>query len=1387
MASIDTLSAVESQEEKEEQDEKFKKHPILLFFHDERLETEFEQKRSKTRRQMVSLVMFHVNTIFMTLYHRLLQVEWDTSKFVACLAMPFILGTATVVLHYLPSTKAFFNKHYGLVVILTVLPVHICLAIVDITDELEASPGHRCPAHASACPHHAADSEAQGWVMISTFILNLLCPVLFKYQLVINLSRFLIHTVATCYFPSGTEVYGCIIILFAVQAGTLSLAYVFESQLRSTMVQDLELQEDKLRIASILSTVLPPRLILKQFSIPLIEKYEDVPVLFCSFDKQAVLHSVGPQAFFDTLEAIYTLFDEAVACAGMWKVEHVGEDYVVSSPGVATQDPKDNTPEARREHAAAIANLALALVREGNSFAQSKLGGSAGAGSRRNTPSNIDFKFKAGIHNGPLIGGVAGRTRRFYRLFGETVVMAARMCHHCETGRVQVSGAFDMLLGSQGPSRSAGRLISVKGKQGKLMTHYLSPAATRPLVLQRTPKPESPSGNAEHYKQLSIQLSRLGSSNVLDRVMTKRTKSLYLGGNKVSPLLQDTQGKRGTNWALDSIDLMDPLINTMFRGGDDDGSKSKRRDASVMISNTHSTVNKWTGAFVQQDLEKLYLEESVERHRILRGMMLKNSLGMFILAVVAIHCMGDLDGWDFGLEEMYVGFDEGRFVRRWYSIACLLPAGMLLMVNGVVSRRSLQRSELDMLPRLAVVAWMIMLAAAQVATNSYFKLLLQFALNAIVVMSGVSPLLGFVCTVLASILLLVVNVLTTGDSDFTWVHAVVIVVIGQAANMIVFVAKIWMLAAERKLWVLVGDKLVEKDRKREILTDLLPPYYAKHLLKGVGPSSGKVCMSQQQMACVLFSDLSGFTALNDKLGADAIVQVMHGLWCCFDSLVQKHDMYKMDTVGDAYVVIALCNSIDGLKEACQEMVLLAQEMIVTLEDFSTTLEENIAIRIGIDCGDVIAGVMGRIQPRFHAHGAVVANAQRLEGMCIKGSILVSPMVGCQLEGVPIVYPSASSPTVRDPSCHSPLASQRPTSRDQAGNSQLASQRFGEACTRVDSGGGDLSSLGVTLTRSSSGDTARTFSLSGSVEPVPLISEDQASSPLFHFSVPVSHSVSPLQAVAPVDSANSARETPDIAVQAAAARRMSMGPQQPLSVAGPSSPSCNSPESVIRQRKSTMLHGNQFTDSAKAILDKIREASDSVAGTGVKLSVEARCDNVVVRVAPADAMKSPIASPSMSPMPSSEASAVAHKLRPTSEVDYHSESMDQMDPNTPFEIDRDLIVPHAAGRRVSRESIDDSGRLLRNSSLTSDSRPGSQTTRSDSGSRASSRNGSSPVVVARGRQGPGVRIQLPTIQGSVDHVNGTMYADSGQGALAAGLGEGDHPPIVLLGAPSRASG
>jgi class 3 adenylate cyclase len=83
----------------------------------------------------------------------------------------------------------------------------------------------------------------------------------------------------------------------------------------------------------------------------------------------------------------------------------------------------------RQKYAEKMCKLAKELVQVGNSHISRATG--------QNTGSL--FGFKAGLHAGPLSSGILGRTRRFYKIFGDTVVMAARLSQNAKFSTVQIS------------------------------------------------------------------------------------------------------------------------------------------------------------------------------------------------------------------------------------------------------------------------------------------------------------------------------------------------------------------------------------------------------------------------------------------------------------------------------------------------------------------------------------------------------------------------------------------------------------------------------------------------------------------------------------------------------------------------------------------------------------------------------------------------------------------------------------------------------------------------------------------------------------------------------------------------------------------------------------
>jgi class 3 adenylate cyclase len=185
----------------------------------------------------------------------------------------------------------------------------------------------------------------------------------------------------------------------------------------------------------------------------------------------------------------------------------------------------------------------------------------------------------------------------------------------------------------------------------------------------------------------------------------------------------------------------------------------------------------------------------------------------------------------------------------------------------------------------------------------------------------------------------------------------------------------------------------EKRRTRDILLNLLPDDIAKRMVRSSSRLSADV-----RRAVVLQLDLCNFTQFSQSVQPSELAVVMHRIFSQFDQALHSHgkEMHKLDTVGDAYVAAAFLPGmqwVDGpdeeLRRVCRKMRLLAGQMHRILADLRADTGYPLHARIGIGIGDVAAGVMGRLQPRFHLMGPARDSAEAHEKLAPVDGILLS--------------------------------------------------------------------------------------------------------------------------------------------------------------------------------------------------------------------------------------------------------------------------------------------------------------------------------------------------------------------------------------------------------------
>ena len=107
--------------------------------------------------------------------------------------------------------------------------------------------------------------------------------------------------------------------------------------------------------------------------------------------------------------------------------------------------------------------------------------------------------------------------------------------------------------------------------------------------------------------------------------------------------------------------------------------------------------------------------------------------------------------------------------------------------------------------------------------------------------------------------------------------------------------------------------------------------------------------------------------------------LMHKLFTYFDDTVHANGLFKMDTVGDAYIVAALMpeGSVQR-SSACHGMLEVARAMIAGLERHYRETGQRVHCRIGVAVGEVTTGVLGHLQTRFHITGPGLQAAELME-------------------------------------------------------------------------------------------------------------------------------------------------------------------------------------------------------------------------------------------------------------------------------------------------------------------------------------------------------------------------------------------------------------------------
>jgi adenylate cyclase len=182
----------------------------------------------------------------------------------------------------------------------------------------------------------------------------------------------------------------------------------------------------------------------------------------------------------------------------------------------------------------------------------------------------------------------------------------------------------------------------------------------------------------------------------------------------------------------------------------------------------------------------------------------------------------------------------------------------------------------------------------------------------------------------------------------------------------------------------------ERERSERLLLNVLPAPIAERLKVGTG-----VIAEHYDTVSVLFADLVGFTERSVVMAADELVALLDEIFSAFDRLADAEGVEKIKTIGDAYMVAGgLPEPRPDHLEAVARLALAMRDEIAAIAE--RTRRDWLAVRIGIDSGPVVAGVIGRRKFIYDLWGDTVNTASRMESHGLPGQIQVTDRVAAAL-------------------------------------------------------------------------------------------------------------------------------------------------------------------------------------------------------------------------------------------------------------------------------------------------------------------------------------------------------------------------------------------------------
>ncbi|CAD8110446.1 unnamed protein product [Paramecium primaurelia] len=740
-----------------------------------------------------------------------------------------------------------------------------------------------------------------------------------------------------------------------------------------------------------------------------------VAVLFCDIIDFDQLIKNEQSNVVDILDKLFRRFDLLCQQYEVQKIETVGKTYMAAA-GLKIHVSQKSNPVNK------VISLALDM--------------------KRHVMSNEVFQIKIGIHYGNVIAGVIGHHKPQFSLIGDTINTASRICSTAEPWDIAISeqayrqtNKFELVY--------VQRDVFAKGK-GKLITYVVNTKRggkqrKQTIMIQRPPK--QPFRDPKEYQNLdqvnSNLLSEFGIGSIKD------AQPLITRNEDPQPLILNKKQKS---------EIYNYVTKTQKQIIIDSPNKSIQQQMVFQQSIAQFPLNQGVGS------SKNYASQSIVGGIYSQGFDDRNQKHQDLIQLLEKKTRCELNVSDYQLnmeyhvekdkiralysvdedaqgqtllltlnpKKLYLEFNEDATVTlefyeflsslyRPFAVQYLLTIGSCVLISSVSCVSLNEQIFLaNLITGVFVGLLHILLCTLIHKYESFYNviyfqilaylLLVSYALDCFLITNHyeiqiakgiiycLSVLLNRVLRhqhkLIYLVLFLGLTIAAIIVNDWPWSRFYYCAII----SIFAFCIQLFMFLKNVNSYN-VNKQLIEKSIKYQFLLNYLLP---KNVLEEFfRPNEEKrVLREQADEVTLLFADIAGFTEYSSSVQPEQVVNMLRNLFTEFDKNCLLHNVFKLYTIGDCYVVMGMVDYGKGIQRNPSQEAVNVVRMGFAMIDAIRRVRAHINhptldMRIGVHTGSIIGGVLGTELVRYDIYGPDVLIANKMESKGAKGFVQVS--------------------------------------------------------------------------------------------------------------------------------------------------------------------------------------------------------------------------------------------------------------------------------------------------------------------------------------------------------------------------------------------------------------